>query len=377
MKTPRPLWGAGQAWLAAVGGLDRRRLRAARADYYDYLACMMEGLRGSRTLWDIFEQDARRHGRASPRGRLSRAWALSYPATGGDLYATWFGCFPVGELAMIRAAQASGNEALAATLRDLSKAVQLTRRAASMAMATLWSAMLALGVLAAMILALPLFTVPRLRQVFGMVPDEFHGAYTRALFDFAQSVQSGGGLALAACLAGPAWLLWSLPNLTGRWRAWLDAVPPWAVYRHVNTLRLFALLTVILGQGETPTTQLRSALAVQRPGASAWLRWHIDAMLARIDLGRIGAATFGGGLLDREMFWFLDDMAQARGLAAGLALTCRRLETRVLRDVARQATALRYYLLLACVAGALGLGLWHYAVIDELRRSLMIFYASQ
>jgi hypothetical protein len=38
---------------------------------------------------------------------------------------------------------------------------------------------------------------------------------------------------------------------------------------------------------------------------------------------------------------------------------------------------LRWALLLTSVAGVLGITLWHYAVIDELRQALTNFYASQ
>ena len=70
-------------------------------------------------------------------------------------------------------------------------------------------------------------------------------------------------------------------------------------------------------------------------------------------------------------------MVAARGLYVGLTLGNERLREYVLGATARQAALLRWSLLLGCLAGLLGLGLWHYAVIDELRRSLMLFYASQ
>lgn len=81
--------------------------------------------------------------------------------------------------------------------------------------------------------------------------------------------------------------------------------------------------------------------------------------------------------MDRELFWFFSDMAMARGLRAGLQLGAERLRGHVVDTLARQAAVLRWCILLACLGCLLALALWHYAVIDELRRSLMIFYASQ
>ena len=69
-------------------------------------------------------------------------------------------------------------------------------------------------------------------------------------------------------------------------------------------------------------------------------------------------------------------MTLTRGLVAGLGLCKSRLSSHVLKTVARQAATARWIMLLFCVASLLGLAGWHYVAIDELRRALMIFYAS-
>ncbi|TCT05353.1 general secretion pathway protein [Paralcaligenes ureilyticus] len=357
--------------------LDAWRFRAGRADYYDYLSALMDSMQGRRTLLEIFQSDMRRYGHATVRGRLSQRWVQAYPMTGGDLYLTWAGCFPANELGLIRVAQASGNAPLVHTLRDLSDAVRLIRQAHDILTTTLWSAVLALAMLAALVLAVPLFTVPQLRHTFNAVPPEYYAALTRRLFGFASLVQGHWLFATVFFLGAILLLLWSLPNLTGRIRHGLDRYFLWRIYRQVHAIGFLSVLTIVLERPGAGSTQLRAALAMQRAGASAWVLAHLDAMLARIDIGLVGADTFDTGLFDRELFWFLSDMAMARGLGEGLALTRGRLKSQVLSLVARQALVLRWALLLSCVAGLLSLGLWHYAVIDELRRSLMFFYASQ
>lgn len=356
---------------------DQWRFAARRADYYDYLSCLMDGMQGSRTLKDIFQADARRYGPDTVRGRLSLRWANAYQASGGDLYMTWLGCFPLTELSVIRAAQAFGNAALTATLGDLAEVSNLVRRAKDLLFSTLWAAALAIVALLVMVLAVPLFTVPRLLHTFYGVPPEFYGTLTRSLIGFSAFVQAQWLFVLVLVWGGGALLVWSLPNLSGPSRQRLDKFLFWRSYRHVNAIRFLALLAIILTRQGPVSTQLRTALSMQKTGSSKWQCWHIDAMLERINMGQAGAETFDTGLLDRDMFWFLSDMAAARGLATGLSLTRKRLESRLLTTVARHALALRWCSLLFCVACLLGLGLWHYAVIDELRRSLMLFYASQ
>ncbi|OYV46267.1 MAG: hypothetical protein B7X10_05070 [Burkholderiales bacterium 21-58-4] len=323
--------------------MDAWRFRAGRADYYDYLSALMDGMQGRRTLLEIFQADARRYGQTTVRGRLSQRWAQDYPMRGGDLCLTWTGCFPANELGLIRVAQA----------------------------------VLALAMLVTLVLAVPLFTVPHLRHTFSAVPPEYYAVLTQRLFGFATLVQGHWLFAAAFFLGAILLLLWSLPNLTGRIRHCLDRYSLWRIYRQVHAIGFLCVLTIVLKRPGAGSTQLRAALAMQKADASDWALAHLDAMLARIDIGLVGADTFDTGLFDHDLFWFLSDMTMARGLGEGLTLTCGRLKSQVLAVVARQALVLRWGLLLSCVAGLLGLGLWHYAVIDELRRSLMFFYASQ
>jgi len=356
--------------------IDRRRFLPFRADYYEYLSALMKGAKGRHTLRDIFERDAHRFS-DSVRGRLSHAWSRAYPASGGDLYATWFGCFPASELSIVRVAQISGNEALIRTLGDLAHALSLARRSRHLLWTTVWSGVLSLCVLVATVLAVPMLTVPRLEHLFNMLPAEYLGGATRALFRFAAAVQAGWVLIGTVGAVFVAAMLWSIPNLTGMLRSALDKVSIWRIHRCVGALRFMSVLTVVLQRQAVSPTQLRTALAMLCAGASPWMRWHLDIMLERIDHGLVGAATFDTGLLDRELLWYLHDMTEARGLVTALELVRDRLDSHVLMQVARQAQVLRWTLLAACVAGMVALGLWHYVVIDELRRSLMIFHASQ
>lgn len=362
---------------ALMHRIDCWRFAGRRADYYEYLAALLSGMQGARTLRDIFLHDARRHGRSSLRGRLSQAWLHGFQAAGGDLHATWAGCFSPSELALIRTAQAHGNAALAETLAALSGAQRLAEQAGRILSSTLWSSVIAMALLASMLAAVPLYTLPVLLQAFAAVPASFHGPRTQALSALAGLLQAHWPLLAVLGAGGGALLLWSIPNLGGRLRRKLDRHMPWRLYRDVQALRFLNFQAILLDGDEAGPLPLRTALAMQKLGASPWLAGHIDAMLARIDSGLAGPDTFDSGLMDRELFWFFSDMAMARGLRAGLRLGAERLRGHVLDTLARRAAVLRWCILLSCLGCLLALALWHYAVVDELRRSLMIFYASQ
>ena len=63
------------------------------------------------------------------------------------------------------------------------------------------------------------------------------------------------------------------------------------------------------------------------------------------------------------------------GAGHRLALTQQRVRGQILGPVARHAAVMRWCMLLASVAYVLTLVLWHYAVIDELRRALTFYLA--
>jgi len=384
--------GRGRAWAARLaciplsGAAPARlrlawaslRFRAARADYYDYLADLMEGSRGRKTLRDIFRDDALRYGPASVRGALCAHWLRAYEDCGGDLCLAWRGTLPEDDLRLVRTAQHAGGAALPQTLRDLAQAARLTGQAWQMFAATLSAAAAALSVLAAVLAAVPLYTVPRLLRVFASVPADYYGPATRALLRLAGMVQANGPV--LACAAGcAAWLAaWSLPNLTGPLRSRLDRHGIWRLYRDFHAIRFLALLSVLVRpRGGAGAPRLREALRQQLHAASPWQAWHLRRMLARIGAGTVGPATFDTGLIDRETWWFMADMIAARGMDEGMQRTRGRLASHTLRAVALRARALRWLLLAAAVLSLFGLAFWHYAVVEEMRRALVNFHAGR
>lgn len=356
--------------------IDNQTFRPRRQDYFDYLANLLDTMAGARTLKDILQNDVRRHGLGSVRGRLSWRWLQQFQASGGDLYATWQGCFPAHELALLRSAQARGNHAVVRALREMADIIGLLDHLRRSFFATLWSALLGVLLLSSMLLAVPGFTVPRLMSAFGGLPASYHGPLTRRLLDFAQWLDWLAPALLAVLMLVMAATLATLARRPGRLRRLLDGCGPWRLYRQVQGLRFMLMLAIFLRVGVDDAVTLRDALLQQRAGARDWLRHHIDAMLARLDTGTTGAAVFDVGLLERDAFWYLDDMLVSRGLTQGLGLASARLRRRIPEVFGRRALALRWGLLLFCVLAMLSLVLWHYAVIDELRRALMIFHAT-
>jgi type II secretory pathway component PulF len=356
--------------------LDALRFRTQRADYYEYLADLVEGTQGRKSLRDIFDDDARRYGRRTVRGRLSHHWAGAYLEAGGDLGMAWSGTLPAEECLLLSCVQEEGGD-LAEALRDLARAVRLGGDAWFAVVSAGAAGVAAAAVALALLCAIPYFSVPRLQQVFQMVPAEDYGRLTRGLFALAQGLRQWLLLWLVLGVGMVLLSLWSLPNVAGTFRAGLDRWLLWRLYRDFQAIRFLCLLSVLVRQHGAADTRLRHALAVQARDARPWMYAHIQSMLSRLDGGASGPEIFSTGLLDEQTWWYLADMIDALGLETGLARVRHRVESQLLVRVRRQAAALRWVLLIASLATVLGVTLWHYAVMDELRRALTNFYASQ
>jgi hypothetical protein len=356
---------------------DAWRFRAQRADYYEYLAEVLHALEGRKTMLDHFEDDVQRYGVSTVRGRLSRHWSRRYQETGGDLAATWADTLPPDECLLIASAQQAGGGALVEVLRDLAHTVRLVRTVRDELLGTMATGIAALLVALALLCAVPYFTVPKLQQVFHDLPAEHLGPLARRLYALSDAVKRWLGAWAFGVPAGIAFTLWSLPNLTGRSRVALDRFFVWRLYRDFHAIRFLAMLGVLLRRRGNIDTRLREALAGLAWNARPWLAGHVGAMLARIDAGIVGVESLGTGLFDHELWWFLSDMVGAHGLAEGLQRARLRIELRSVSRVRRQARAMRWFLLLGATGAVIGLALWHYAAIDELRRALTHFHASR
>jgi len=356
--------------------LDAWQFRAQRADYYSYLAHLLADVDGRKTLHDVFEDDVYRYGRGTVRGRLAAHWLERYQQTGGDLHGTWDDTLPASEVALLRAAQDAGAGALPATLRDLARAAQLIEKTRSVLLGTTAAGLAACAVAIALLGAMPLLTVPKLQQVFQSVPLEYYGVLSRALWRTSALLRVLG-LPLAVLAAvGLVAVGLSLPRAVGRWRVVFDRMGIGRLYRDVQCIRFLAMLAILLRQHVGTDARLRDALMAYRHGARPWLAWHVDLMLARLDAGTSGADVFDTGLIDRETWWYLSDLILARGFGTALSLARDRVESHVMRRVVLHASVLRWALLLGSLALILGVAFWHYAVIDELRRSMTQFHAT-
>lgn len=349
---------------------DRRYMCIRRAAYYRYVGALLMATDGRRSLRDFFLDDAHRYGPETSRGRVCATFHVRFEQSGGNLSQAWDGVFPPGDLAVIAMAQREGVRALPTALADLAHTTDLTARVRRTLVATCATAAVATAVVLAMLAAMPWLTVPRLKQIFESVPPEYFGRATRALYAAARSCEVAvpvvvllGGLAVAAAIR-------VLPGWTGPTRKRIDGLPIFRLYRDFQAIRFLCALALIIGSQKHSDLRMRDGLQAVGRGASPWLSAHIAEMAVRMETGAIQADVFDTGLFDRETFWFLADVAHARGLGEGLMQVRTRIETSVAAGIVTQSRVMRWTMLLAAVSCALGIALWHFVALDELRLAL-------
>ena len=351
------------------------RFRLQRGDYYLYLADLIDATGGTKNLFSIFQDDAKRMRGRNCRGALSEIWLRRYPLSGGDLFATWFGAFPLEDLIAIQNAQTMGADALVATFRKLASMSKLLDSAKVTFMQTALVGFVAVLVAIGAVMSIPMYTADHLARVFSAVPVELFGSWTKALQFFATVLRETGLFIALLVVLLVTMVFWSLPNWVGAWRRRFDNVGMWLFYRRVHSLRFLSLLGVILNRQGNTGTRLRHALVLQSRHLSPWLESHLQSKIQRLDHGASVIDALDSGLIDSDIWWYLVDMVCTLGLDTALERTCERLGSSSLIVLHRQATFLRWSLLLSALSVVLGVLFWHFRVFDELRHALSIHYA--
>ncbi|AQS50972.1 hypothetical protein PAEH1_04215 [Paenalcaligenes hominis] len=363
-----------QYWMWWQRYWDVSRFKRQRVDYFNYLSQLLQGTNGQLTLRAVFALESQRYGLGTYRGRLATYWGQQYEQNGGDLVQTWGSLLSSVDQLVIQLGQLRGDNALAVALQLLAQQHQELKALRSQLSHVLWPVALAMLLLGSVFSLIPLFTVPELKSTFAVLPAALYGAKTRALFAMADLMRSYG-LIMAACFSlGFTAVLLSLPWLVGPMRDKVDCLEPWASYKKFQVTYLFGLLSLLLNQ---QVAQLRLGQAIQQiaQGSDRWLAWQAQKIQTRMLQGEVGARGFATGLLPRAWQWFFEDIEQSQSLLPAISLMHQRLLDHFKKELLIKAHVWRWLLLLTCVGVMLAIGAWHYIVIDEMRRALLMFYS--
>lgn len=367
-----------QMWLQPHRRAARSFSDIDRIQYYELLADELEDADGRTNLLGIFQRDAARYA-GTPRGVLSQHWAEQYEITGANLAATWQGTMPAEDVSLISAAEKGGVAAIISALKDLARVGEVIRQSKIAFYSTIAASLVGLCVATAMLLALPMFFAPYLKQTFNFVPAEFYGPLARRYFGFSDFVGSVWPVALGILGAALTWLHWAMPNWTGQGRAWSDEkVLLFRLYRDFRGAMFLAMFASLTKSRAGAVTNQRQALSMMQEGAQPWLAWKISQMIERVDdTGALDASVFDVGIMDRSVFFLLSDIIEARGVSAGLERAGLRSEQRAVKTISARAKVVSWTALVSALLVVLTILTWQTGVIHEFKGAMTTFINSR
>ncbi|WLW63627.1 hypothetical protein RA224_09450 [Achromobacter aegrifaciens] len=362
MKLPFEFTRVGQA---------ARKFSRQRADWYEYLADIAEDTQGKRTILSILDGDAQRYGR-SARGILSAYWAHKIVET-GNIGRTLHGTLPPKEVAEFVSLQSQDQAVLSSGLRDMAGIVRLNSKLRGILATTLLTSVLAVILLWLVIMVgIPYFSAPMIIDALPAVPRAYLSPYSQAFFDLAEWIrQSGVWLWVTTLVIAIAFQL-SFPYLDGPIRRLLDGWGPYGLYRDVQGIGVISTAATAVKPRTGKTMQLRDAIELQLEGASRWLTGRLQAIQHRLEDSKAGAQVFDVGLMDRETYWYLEDLASTLGLDAALQRTRHRMESVVLKRVEKKANFFRWVILLSAVFAMASILGWHQSVLWDMQNAAML-----
>lgn len=355
------------------------RFRRQRADYYEYLAEMLEASKGEIKILQLFERDAERFPNDA-RGVLCTYWAQRYAENGSNLADTFDDTLPEDEVAIVRIAQDAGDGALLAALKDLARVARLGDRVSSSVKAVLAAGVIGLALAAMVLTIFPVFAVFKMQDLFGMVPVEHWGPIAKSFVAHAERVKSYGLYAVAMCVGLALWISWTVTNVIGPTRDWLDnRVVLYRTYRDIKGALFLAMMaTLTRRRGNTMFTLRQSIETFVLSARSPWLKWRVQEIVDRIDAtGGTDSEVFNTNLLSASMFYYLRDLQEARGFAEGFEATGKYVESKVVANVVTRMLIYRCLLLLVGVAAVIGVIGWQFAVIYEMNSTMQLYMSTR
>lgn len=353
--------------------------RKHRADYYKYLANMLEASKGNTKLSTLFDRDAQRYA-GEPKGVLCEYWHDQYMNNGGNLSEAWDHTLPDDEVTIIRVAQDAGAGALVSALKDISRIATLSDRIKSEVKTTLSAAVFGIVLALVMTTIFPMFSAGKLQEIYSFIPLDQWGAKGKAFNAHADRVREYGLYFVYAFIFVIVGLNWTINNLTGKSRDWLDQNV--ALYKSIRDIKgalfLSTMSTLTRRRGNVMFTLRESLASFADSARSPWLKWRVEQIVDGIDrTGAIGTEAFNTPLLSREMYFYLRDTQEALGFAEGFIETGAYVESSIVDGISKKLAVYRWILLLVgvfCVIGVMG---WQMSIIHEMKDVMQIFYSSK
>ena len=345
-----------------------------RADYYQHLASLF---RSRVKPLDIFRQDAERY-QGKARGTLSALWDARFESGGADLRNTWDGCFPDAELLILTLTSDGDSNALSTALQAMARIARTADKVRSEAVATLAMAVFALSLALAALTLLPMFAVGQYKASMD-IPVEYWAPVAIRLHDWTVWVKSHAVIAALVMATVVYGVVWSIDNLVGPLRTWLDKyMVPYKTVRELQATQFLLLMTELTRpRGNRMSTLKVSLETIRANSGNAWLQWQIDKALANMQSsGGVTLEFLDVGLLPQEMFWYLRDMEQAqKDMSKAFAMTGEYIEQLLIPRFVKTLNRMRWAVMFVALLGVFGANGWVVAASQSMKTAAIGYFS--
>lgn len=162
---------------------------------------------------------------------------------------------------------------------------------------------------------------------------------------------------------------YSLPNMTGKLRVWLDRFPPYSYYRLRQGSGFLVSLSVLVETG----TNIERALLMLRKDGDKWLRERVDPLIASSRSGlNLGDAMerAGHGFPDRAIIDSIAIFSQRAELDKALEITAKEWMENGIERVNAQAAVLKTVAFFSVVLIVLWLVLGLFAIQQQISQTI-------
>ena len=106
----------------------------------------------------------------------------------------------------------------------------------------------------------------------------------------------------------------SLPKLYGSYRVFLDKIPPWSIYKRIQSGYFLINLSAMLSSGVSPIKSLESMSKLANP----YFKWHLKKMIAGISSGKKEGDALNTGFIPEEMMDDIIDYGRLSSFSLGI-----------------------------------------------------------
>lgn len=354
------------------------RFNKNRADYYRYASSILKSSGGAIKILQLFENDINRF-EGKPRGILCSHWYDRYSINGGNLADTFQGTLPDDEVAIIRVSQDAGGEALILALEDVARMAKLSDQIKAESLATVFAGLIGLVIAVLMLTLFPIFSVKELAHAYDFLPLSAWGSKGKGYHAYASWIEGHLLHMIVITSVCAVTVQWSFGHYVGNFRQWLDENI--AFYRMMRDLKgalfLATMSTLTKKRGGIMFTLKQSLEIFSESARTPWLKWRIDQIIDGADqTGAIGVEAFNTGMISRDMYFYLEDMQKAKGFSEGFEETGNYVETVLVKDIVKRMMFYRWIMLISSLCVAIGVFVWQFQVIHEMRGAMSSFLAT-